>query len=179
MKDAELGYVKDTNALKIGDGQNTLENCTQINQVPQDVMQEIQRLGSEMYRLCANYDDIGQFCEYQDETHAAAISHDNTYSYYVDGTTPAIVIDSTIYPVMRRSQFDYKTTVNLNNIIAGIYWINGYSETITGDTPFTGQHYLLISTGVLNNRFQCAISASTSHTIKTRYYVSDVWTDWV
>lgn len=127
-----------------------------------EVSQELKRIGG-------GYGNAGEISCYQNNGHAVGVTYDNTYSVYVDGTSPAIALDGAVIPLMRRSQFDYKTTVNLDNIRAGVYWINGYGATITGTPPWTGVHYLLISTGTNNNTLQVAISLSSGHAIKTRY----------
>lgn len=138
-----------------------------------------ERLETPIKRIAGNASvKTGEIAVYDDPDHGAGISYDNTYALY-DGTAPSISIDGTVIPLMRRSQFDYKTTVNLDNIRAGAYWINGYGSTITGSKPFTNTHYLLISTGTNTNTMQCAINTSASHEVKMRYRANGgAWGAW-
>lgn len=136
-------------------------------------------VGEELQRLGGGFGNKGELSAYRDSGHAVGITYDNTYAVYVDGTSPAIALDGTVIPLMRRSQFDYKTMVNLDNIRAGVYWINGYSATITGTPPWNGAHYLLISSGTNQNTAQVAISLASGHDIKTRYRANGgAWGAW-
>lgn len=158
---------------------NTLDIAWAVKMRNGLVVNDGPEVSAELKRIGGGYTNAGEICVYDSPTHSAGVSYDNTYGVYVDGTTPAVVIDGYEYTLLRRSQFNYKTAVNLDNIIAGVYWINGYSSTVSGSAPFTNVHYILISTGVLSNRFQLAVSAASGHTIKTRYYASGAWTSWV
>lgn len=137
-----------------------------------EVSQELKRIGG-------GYGNAGEISCYQNSGHAVGVTYDNTYAVYVDGTSPAIALDGTVIPLMRRSQFDYKTNINLDNIRAGVYWINGYSSSITGSQPFTSTHYLLISTGNSTETMQIAINNTSGHAIKMRYRATgDAWGAW-
>lgn len=143
------------------------------------LMLENLSVGEELQRLGGGFGNKGELSAYRDSGHAVGITYDNTYAVYVDGTSPAIALDGTVIPLMRRSQFDYKTMVNLDNIRAGVYWINGYSATITGTPPWNGAHYLLISSGTNQNTAQVAISLASGHDIKTRYRANGgAWGAW-
>lgn len=133
---------------------------------------------NQLDRIGGTYGTTGGIAAYDDPDHEVGVTFDQTYSLY-DGTSPVIVVDGAKYPLMRRSQFDYKTEVNLDNIRAGVYWINGYGSGITGATPWSGVHYLLISTGTNNNTVQVAISLASGHAVKTRYRANGgTWGAW-
>lgn len=135
-------------------------------------------VGNALLRLGGNLQTLGEIAAFDTPGHNVGVTYDNTYALF-DGTSPSIAIDGTVIPLLRRSQFDYKTTVNLDNIRAGVYWINGYGSGITGTVPFTSAHYLLISTGTLNNTLQVAITTASGHEIKTRYRANDgSWGAW-
>ena len=143
------------------------------------LMLENLSVGEELQRLGGGFGNKGELSAYRDSGHAVGITYDNTYAVYVDGTSPAIALDGTVIPLMRRSQFAYKTMVNLDNIRAGVYWINGYGSTISGSEPFTSAHYLLISTGDNAETMQIAISAASGHAIKMRFRaVGGAWGAW-
>jgi len=77
------------------------------------------------------------------------------------------------------NMFGYVTSGNIDDIVRGIYWINGYTEGLGGTVPFTKVHYIFFATSNASksSRMQCAIDA-VSHTIKMRYNPGSGWTEW-
>ena len=174
-----IGLLNDIGSTKDGVGVTGHLFVKKDTEIKGTLQADGMNVGTELRRIGGGFGNTGELSAYRDSGHAVGVTYDNTYAVYVDGTSPAIALDGTVIPLMRRSQFDYKTTVNLDNIRAGVYWINGYGSTITGSKPFTSAHYLLISTGDNAETMQIAISTASGHAIKMRFRAtSGAWGAW-
>lgn len=153
------------------------QNIQNLQNDTADLEDKVGKTIGNAYELDPSYTNGAVYC-YNTTSHLGAISYDNVYALS-DGTAPALVIDGQSISLLKRSQFDYETTINLDNIRAGVYWINGYSSTIAGNTPFTNTHYMLISTGNNSNTMQIAINTASGHEIKMRYRANNgAWNSW-
>lgn len=70
-------------------------------------------------------------------------------------------------------------TYNIDNVLPGIYWVNGYSSNISGDLPFTIMHYMLIASGTAERSYaQIAIPIDNTAGKKGRIYSGGKWSQW-
>ncbi|WP_290095392.1 hypothetical protein [Bacteroides acidifaciens] len=74
----------------------------------------------------------------------------------------------------------YMANDNIDNLLPGNYWVNGYSSSISGDIPFTNMHYMLVSSGTAERSYaQVAIPMDNTAGKKGRIYSGGKWSKWI
>jgi len=69
---------------------------------------------------------------------------------------------------------------NIDNLLPGNYWVNGYSSSISGDIPFTNMHYMLVASGTAERSYaQVAIPMDNTAGKKGRIYSGGKWSKWI
>jgi len=74
----------------------------------------------------------------------------------------------------------YMSNDNIDNLLPGNYWVNGYSSSISGDIPFTNMHYMLVASGTAERSYaQVAIPMDNTAGKKGRIYSGGKWSKWI